>query len=84
MSERYKNFIPRKVYRCPCLMHIINLIYDADIHSLLMILEIISKSYMNSTQVFCLRVEEKTSCIIICQSHLILTLLSETKYESTS
>ena len=23
MSERYENFIPRKVYRCPCLMHIV-------------------------------------------------------------
>ena len=24
MCQRYENFIPRKVYRCPCLMHVVN------------------------------------------------------------
>ena len=30
MSERYENFHPREVYRCLCLMHLANEIYDAD------------------------------------------------------
>ena len=81
--NNHENFLSRNVNRCPCLMHILSLIYDADICSLLLILEIISKSGMDSTQVYCLRVEEKTSCTIMCQSHLLLTLFSETKYECT-
>ena len=38
---------------------------------------------MYPTQVFCLHLEEKTSCTKMCQSDLILTLLSETKYACT-
>ena len=62
MSERYENFHPREVYRCLCLMHLANEIYDAD----------------------SLSGENKTSCMIMCQAHFVITLLSETKYECTS
>ena len=84
MSERYENFIPRKVYRCPCLMHIVNEICDANIRSYSLILKTISKSCITPEQVFSLHVESKTSCMLMCQGHLILTLLSETEYECTS
>ena len=52
MFERYENFIPRKIYRCPCLMHIVNEIYDANIGSYSLTLETISKVCITQKQVF--------------------------------
>ena len=39
MSSNYNNFFPRKVYRCPCLMHVINQIHDVDIRCYSQILQ---------------------------------------------
>ena len=83
-NQRYKNFIPKKVYRCPYLMDIANFIHDANICSYLMIVDAVSKSCLAEEQDFSLQVENKTSCMLLCQAHLILTLLSETEYECTS
>ena len=47
-------------------------------------LEFLPKIVMALKQVFALRVQSKTSCMLMCQAHLILTLLSETKYLCTS
>ena len=85
MSERYENFIPRKVYRCPCLVHIVNEIYNTNIGSYLLILETTSKfTSIGAEQVFSLRVKNKASCMLVCRAHFMLTLLSETKYKCTS
>ena len=84
MSGNYENLIPNKFYRCPCLMHIVNEIYDANICTNSTILEFISKSVISPEPVFCLQVENKASCMLMCQAHLILTLLSETRYKCTS
>ena len=65
-------------------MHIVNEIYDANIRSYSLILENFFKSCITPEQVFSLRVGNKTSCMLTCQAHLILTLLSEMKYECTS
>ena len=83
MSQRYENFIPKKVYRCPCLTYVVNQIHDANIRSYQLILDAISKSCLVEEQVFSLRVENKTSCMLLCQAYLIL-ILSEAKYECTS
>ena len=84
MPQKYGNFIPRKVYRCPCLTYFVNQIHDANIRSYQLILDATSKSYLAEEQVFSLRIENKTSCMLLGQAHLILTLLSETKFECTS
>ena len=84
MSRNYENFIPRKAYWCPCLMHLVNEFYNVDICGYSAILETISKSCINPKQGFRFCVENKTSSMIMCQAHLILTLLSKTKYECTS
>ena len=49
-----------------------------------LILETISISFIAEEQVFSLRVQNKTSCTLLCQGHLIITLLSDTKCECTS
>ena len=74
MFENYENFLPRKVYRCPCLMHIVNEICDANTCNYSLILETISKSCVAPGQVFNFHVENKTSCMLMCQVHLILIL----------
>ena len=80
-----KTFIQGKVfYRCPCLMHLVNEISNANIRSYLAILETISSGCVPSEQFFSLHVENKTSCMIMCQAHLILGLLLETNYECAS
>ena len=73
MSGNYENFLPRKVYSCLCLMHIVNEIYDANIFSYSLILETISKSCIAPKQVFSLCMENKMSCMLMHQVHLILT-----------
>ena len=55
-NQRYETFIPKKVYRCPCLMHVVKLIHYANIRSYLMILDAILKSCLAEEQVFSLRV----------------------------
>ena len=80
-----KTFIQGKVfYRCPCLMHLVNEISNTNIRSYLAILETISSSCVTPEQFFSLHVENKTSCMIMCQAHLIMTLLLETNYECAS
>ena len=79
-NQRYENVIPKKVCRSLCLMHVINLIHDANVRSYLLILDAISKSCLAEEHVCSLRVENKTSCMSLCQAHLILNLLSETNY----
>ena len=80
-----KTFIQGKVfYRCPCLMHLVNEISNTNIRSYLAILETISSSCFTPEQFFSLHVENKTSCMIMCQAHLIMTLLLETNYECAS
>ena len=73
----YKNFFPKKVYHCPCLTYVINQIYDADIRSYTEILLAIS-NYSQGGQVFTLK--DKTNCLIMCQAHIIITMLSKVKY----
>ena len=79
----YKNFFPKKVYHCPCLTYVINQIYDADIRSYTDILLAIS-NYCQRGQVFTLCIKDKTNCLIMCQAHIIKTMLSKVKYGCTS
>lgn len=80
-----KTFIHGKAfYRCPCLMHLVNEISNTNIRSYLAILETISSSCVPPEQFVSLHVENKTSCMIMCQAHLILALLLETNYECAS
>ena len=65
-------------------MHVVNQIRDANIRSYSLIPETISNSCIAEEQVFSLQVQNKASCMLLCQAHLILTSVSETKYECTS
>ena len=67
MSQRYENFIPRKVKRRPCLMYEANQIHDANIHSYSLILETMPNSCIAEEPVFSLRVKIKTSCMLFSQ-----------------
>ena len=66
ISERYENFFPRKVYRCPCLIHLFNEIYDASIRSYSLISERISKSCITPEEVFSLCEGIKTNFMMMC------------------
>ena len=77
------DFYSRKVYRCPCLTYLINQIYDVDIGGHSQILKPVLYCRMIPTQVFSTRVENKTSCILVCATHLEIILMAETKYFCT-
>ena len=64
-------------------MYVVNQIYDTDVHSYTEILLAISNCCQEG-QVYTLCVEDKLICLIICQVHIITTILSEVKYDCTS
>ena len=83
-SNNYDNVYPKKVYCCSCLMHLVNQIYSANIRCSTEILQAINKLCQgSSSRIYCLRMEEKTRCIVLCQALFIITMMSEMNYECT-
>ena len=70
------------VNQCPCLAYLINQIYDAGNREFSE--SAIHHCRIDQTQVFCMRVENETSCILVCPACLTVILGSETKYLCTS
>ena len=78
-------FILKKVYCCSCLMHLINQIDSANIRCYTEILQAINKlCEVSSSQIYCLHMEEKTRCIVLCRVHFTITMMSEMNYDCTS
>ena len=74
-------FCTKRVYHCPFLMRVINLIKDAEICKLGQILTVFSKFELDFPPIISMRADEKTSSFLICSNHL--HLLAETKYSYT-
>ena len=71
------------VYRCSCLMRIVNLIKDTKVCKLGEILSVSAKHEVEFRPIILMRVDEKTSSFLICSAHLHSVLLAETKYLCT-
>ena len=86
---KYEFFFPKKVYCCFYILNPVDQSFQSGEHSLADILySIINFEYslsLLSGNIFCTKVGEKRKdCLIICQAHLAIVLLSNRKFLCTS
>lgn len=78
------HFYPKKMYRCLCLIHLIDEIYNADIRNYSTILKTITIGKMSPIMLFCTKTDGRTNGIAVCTLDLEQFLLAETKFLCTS
>ena len=84
--EKYEDFFPKKVYRCPCFLSAVKHCFENGERSLDEILESL-KSFdygdlFLSSEIFCTKVaNEKEDCLIVYSVHLRITLISKRKFK---
>lgn len=83
-SIKYENVFPENIYHCPCLKNTIEEIFKAEIWCYSEIILAVSECCQCDSNVYCLRVQEKLSCLFLCQAQKIITLLLEAKFDCTS
>ena len=66
----YENVFPEKVCYCPCLMDAIDYIFNNEIRSYTETMLAISECFVDDSQIHCMKVEEKTNFVFVCQPHL--------------
>ena len=87
--EKYEDFFPKKVYRCPCVLPAVKHCFKNDEYSLCEILES-DKSFdygerLPFSEIFCTKVgNEKEDCLIVCVEHLRIILISKGKFKCTT
>ena len=87
--EKYEDFFPKKVYRCPCVLPAVKHCFKNDEYSLCEILES-DKSFdygerLPFSEIFCTKVgNEKEDCLIVCIEHLRIILISKRKFKRTT
>ena len=88
--QKYKDFFPKKVYRCACLFQVIEESCDSGDHSLVEILnnikkfDFIGRYYEPLAKVFCVACcDERKDCIFGCEKHLAIVLLAKRKFVCT-
>ena len=64
------DFLPEKVFRCPCLLYVVNKLLVAGIKDYRSICRELSNKYGGNGTVFCTRVNDKKSCILLCHHHV--------------
>ena len=73
-----QNFYPKKFYRFPFLMRLVNELHEAEIKTYLLIFETLKKHTSSPAQVFTVCLNKKESCLSICYLHRITYLLITT------
>ena len=78
MSKVPAEFYPKNVYRCPCRMYAVKQIYDDSLRNFADILDV--SSIYKSASIFLFRtcVDNKESCFLMCDQHMLLILRVET------
>ena len=84
--EKYKDFFPKKVYRCPCVLSAVKHCFENGQHSLGEILESVKScdygELLSFSDVFGNKVgNEKEDCLIVCIEHLRIILISKRKFK---
>ena len=80
---KYEKFFLEKVYHCPFLKNAIEEIFKTEIQCYSEIILAVSECCKCDPNVYCLRVQEKSNCLFLCQAHLII-MLSEAKFDCIS
>ena len=84
--EKHANFFPRKVYRCPCLLSVIDECYENDLNSFIEIHdEVVTFTLENGFgKIFSLKCgEDLKDCIFCCHKHLKVIILGKKNYDCT-
>ena len=84
--EKYEDFFPKKVYRCPCVLPAVKHCLENGEHSLGEILDSVNPfdygELLPFSEIFCTKVgNEKEDCLIVCIEHLIIILISKRKFK---
>lgn len=81
---KYEKFFPEKVYYCTCLKNAIDEIYKNEVRCYSEMILAVSECFQGDSHLYFLRVQGKSNCLLLCQVHVIITLLSEAKFDCTS
>ena len=85
--EKHSNFFPLKVYRCPCLLSVIEDCYQNDLNSYVELHDevwdfVLDKSDIG--KVFAVKCGEKLKdCIFCCEKYLSIIILGKKKFNCT-
>ena len=85
--EKHANFFPLKVYRCPCLMSIIEDCYQNDLNSYVELHDEVWNFTLDNSdigKVFTVKCGEKLKdCIFCCDKHLSIIIFGKKKFDCT-
>ena len=78
------DFYLKRVYSCPCLTYTVNQICDDGLREYTEISNTILIYKLSQVFAFSTRVENKRSCFVMCDLHILLILHAEASYDCTS
>ena len=85
--EKHSNFFPVKVYRCPCLLSIIEDCYENELNSFVELHDEVWNFVLNNDigKVFPVKCGEqlKKDCIFCCDKHLSIIIFGKKKFDCT-
>ena len=77
---------PKKVYHCSCLMKFVNEMKNLlinDIDGISCFLKEIEKNEVIS-KIYCVKIRNQDDLMILCENHLILSILASAKYNRSA
>ena len=85
--EKHSNFFPLKVYRCPCLLSIVEDCYENELNSFVELHDEVWKSAVDNNdigKVVAVKCGEKLKdCIFCCEKHLSIIIFGKKKFDCT-
>ena len=85
--EKHANFFPLKVYRCPCLLSVIDECHENDLNSYVEIHDEVRDFILEKgdiAKVFAVKCGENLKdCVFCCQRHLGIIIFGVKKYDCT-
>ena len=84
--QKHANFFPAKVYRCPCLLSVIDDCYDNDLNSFVELHdEVVFYTLEKGLgRIFAIKCgDELMDCIFCCSEHLKVVIFGKKNYDCT-
>ena len=85
--EKHSNFFPQKVYRCPCLLSIIEDCYENELNSFVELHDEVWNFALDNSdigKVFAVKCGKKLKdCFFCCEKHLSIMIFAKKKFNCT-
>ena len=85
--EKHSNFFPSRVYRCPCLLAIVEDCFENDLNSFIEIHDEIWNFELNNSdigKVVAVKCgEQRKDCIFVCEKHLSIIIFAKKQFDCT-